>query len=87
MQRIVRPAPKEPVPTIESDVPELAKAAFDQLRQALAEGRAALVRCRHRAGGDAWVICGVNLLADGGAELVPMAQLWDNNPDVVGPGE
>lgn len=87
MQKLTRPQPKpEPVGTPESAIPGPAKAAFDQLRHAILNDRVALVRCRYRAGGDAWVVAGVNLLTDD-AELVPMALLWDDPADVLGPGE
>jgi len=57
------------------------KQNFDTLRRAMLAGDAALLECQLAATGEpVAVICAANRLAGGGAEFVPLAMLFNDNP-------
>ena len=57
------------------------KANFETILRAATAGDLALVECREfGSGAPVAVICAANRLADGGAEFVPLATLFDDNP-------
>jgi hypothetical protein len=54
---------------------------FDTLRRAMLAGDAALLACQSVAtGSPVAVVCAANRLAEGGAEFVPLAVLFTDNP-------
>ena len=54
---------------------------FDTLREAFANGDAALVECQMAATGEqVAVVCAANRQEDGGIEFAPFAMLFDGNP-------
>lgn len=54
---------------------------FETLQRAFEAGDIALLECTERATGKpAVVLVAVNREADGGAEFVPLARLFDGNP-------
>ena len=57
------------------------KQNFETLRRAMRAGDAALLECQSVATGlPVAVICAANRLAGGGAEFVPLATLFTDNP-------
>jgi len=57
------------------------KRNFSTLRRAFLDGQAALMECQLAATGETVaVICAANLLPDGGAEFVPFAMMFQDNP-------
>ncbi|HPM82569.1 MAG TPA: DUF6117 family protein [Candidatus Anammoximicrobium sp.] len=57
------------------------KQNFDTLRRAMLAGDAALLECQSVAtGSPVAVICAANRLTGGGAEFVPLAMLFADNP-------
>jgi hypothetical protein len=54
---------------------------FDTLRRAMLAGDAALLECQLVAtASPVAVVCAANRLADDGAEFVPLAMLFNDNP-------
>ena len=54
---------------------------FDALRQAFANGDAALMECQLATTGEpVAVVCAANRQEDGGVEYAPFAMLFDGNP-------
>jgi hypothetical protein len=60
---------------------------FDTLRQAFANGDAALMECQLASTGEeVAVICAANRLPDGGVEFVPFGMFFNGNPyEMVNP--
>ena len=57
------------------------KQNFDTLRRAMLAGDAALLECELAAtGSPVAVVCAANRLAGSGAEFVPLAMLFTDNP-------
>ena len=57
------------------------KQNFNTLRRAFLDGQAALMECQLAATGEAVaVICAANGLPDGGADFVPVAMMFQDNP-------
>ena len=60
------------------------KQNFDTLRRAMLGGDAALLECQLAVTGEpVAVICATNRLAEGGAEFVPLATLFDGDPYTI----
>jgi Family of unknown function (DUF6117) len=61
-------------------IPQPHRSNFNTLNQAFKDGDACLLECHDRATGKSvYVICAVNRRSPG-YELVPFAQLFDDNP-------
>ena len=57
------------------------KQNFDTLRRAMLAGDAALLECQSiPTGSPVAVVCAANRLAGGGAEFIPLAMLFTENP-------
>ena len=72
-------------------IPQPYRDNFNTLNRAVRAGTACLLECREQATGrPVYVVCAVNRRSpEGDCEMVPFAQLFDNNPyeRLMPPGE